>query len=87
MNSIKQLKSVEMIYILPAPAKTLGMPARPSGKSANKTLKDAKTIYKQPSPANPNVGKLIYISVIYVFTDFIYHFYICREPGYAVELI
>jgi hypothetical protein len=25
-----------MIYILPAPAKTLGMPARPSEKSANK---------------------------------------------------
>jgi hypothetical protein len=32
MNSIKQLKSVKMIYILPAPAKTLVMPARPSGK-------------------------------------------------------
>ncbi len=53
----------------------------------NKTLKDAKTITKHPSPANPNVGKLIYISVIYVFTYFIYYFYICGEPGYAVELI
>jgi hypothetical protein len=32
MNSIKQLKSVAMIYILPVPVKTLGMPAHPSGK-------------------------------------------------------
>ena len=55
-----------MIYILPAPAKTLGMPTRPSGKSANKTLKDAKTIYKQPSPANTNVGKLAYTTGIEV---------------------
>ena len=32
----------------------------------NKTLKDAKTITKHPSPANPNVGKLIYTTGIEV---------------------
>ena len=28
----KTINSMAMIYILPAPVKTLGMPARPSGK-------------------------------------------------------
>jgi hypothetical protein len=32
----KTINSMVMIYILPAPAKTLGMPARPSGKFSKK---------------------------------------------------
>ena len=39
MNLIKRLKSMAMIYILPAPAKPLVILHRPSGKSANKTVK------------------------------------------------
>jgi hypothetical protein len=38
MNSIKQLKSVAMIYILPVPVKALRMPVRPSGKPANNNI-------------------------------------------------
>jgi hypothetical protein len=35
----KTIKSMAMIYILPAPAKTLGMPARPSGKFSKIIIK------------------------------------------------